>query len=180
MIEISKEIRRIRKMKDITLKELSEKTGLSVSFLSQIERGVSSMAITSLKKIADALDVPMKKFFDEESDLHFMRKKEEQKFISIERSNMQYKRLSGMFEGRKLESILLTYKPNSGDTEEISHEGEEFYYVLQGEATFTIDRKKYVIKEGETIHFPSTLPHSLSNNSDVELKMLSILTQLVF
>ncbi|SKC90943.1 helix-turn-helix domain-containing protein [Maledivibacter halophilus] len=180
MIGISKEIRKIRKKNNITLKELSEKTGLSVSFLSQVERGLSSMTITSLKKIADALNVPMKRFFDEESDLCFIRKKSEQKFIRIERSNMQYKRLSGIFEGRKLEPILLVKKPNSGDTEEITHEGEEFHYVLQGEAVYTIEGKEYILKEGESIHFPSTLPHALSNNSDIELKVISVITQLVF
>lgn len=46
----------------MTLKNLSEKTNLSISFLSQIERGSSSLAITSLKKIADAFGVPITYF----------------------------------------------------------------------------------------------------------------------
>ena len=60
MNEIAERIRNLRKEKSLTLKDLSEKTDLSVSFLSQVENGASSLAITSLKKIADALGVSMK------------------------------------------------------------------------------------------------------------------------
>lgn len=59
MIEdIFMKIDQLRK-EEATLKEFSTATGLSVSFLSQVERGTTSLAITSLKKIADALVVPM-------------------------------------------------------------------------------------------------------------------------
>jgi len=62
--EIADKIRDLRKEKGLTLKDLSTKTGLSVSFLSQVENGASSLAITSLKKIAEAFDVTMNYFFD--------------------------------------------------------------------------------------------------------------------
>lgn len=60
MDEVYKRIRDLRKKHDYTLKDLSDKTGLSVSFLSQVERGATTLAITSLKKIADAFEVPIK------------------------------------------------------------------------------------------------------------------------
>lgn len=180
MDSISREIRKIRTNKNITLKELSEKTSLSISFLSQVERGVSSMTITSLKKIADALEVPMREFFDGEVTQNFIKKKEEQKVIHLQRSNAKHIKLSGMFQDRRLEAILSVYQPNGTATEEITHEGEEFYYILEGEGTFIVDGKEYIVKSGETIHFPSTLPHSVANYTDRELKTLSVLTQLIF
>ena len=61
---ISERIRQLRTQNKLTLKDLSQKTGLSVSFLSQVENGSSSLAITSLKKIADSLNVSIKIFFD--------------------------------------------------------------------------------------------------------------------
>ncbi len=60
--EIAEKIRNLRKEKNLTLKDLGEKTGLSISFLSQVENNSSSLAITSLKKIADALNVPITYF----------------------------------------------------------------------------------------------------------------------
>ena len=56
MEEIAKRFKKLRNQQNLTLKEISDKTGLSISFLSQVERGTSSLAITSLKKIADALN----------------------------------------------------------------------------------------------------------------------------
>ena len=57
MESVSNKIRKIRRENNITLKELSERTDLSVSFLSQFERGVSSITLVSLKKIAEALNL---------------------------------------------------------------------------------------------------------------------------
>lgn len=180
MEAMNKKIRKIRKIKGITLKELSEKTNLSTSFISQIERGISDMTITSLKKIADALEVSMREFFEEEVDTSFTKKKEKQKSIQIQQSNTKHINLSGIFQGRKLEAILSTYQPYHSATEEISHEGEEFYYVLEGSGIFIIDGKEYILNSGESIHFPSTLPHSIVNDTDKELKTISVLTQLIF
>ncbi len=60
--EISQKIKTLRKQQDLTLKDLGQKSGLSVSFLSQVENGSTSLAIVSLKKIADALNIPIAYF----------------------------------------------------------------------------------------------------------------------
>ena len=179
MNEISKEIRRVRLERGITLKELSDATGLSVSFLSQVERGESNMTITSLKKIADALGVSMKNLFPDEEDTVFLRTKNDQRSVNLGKKNILHKKLSGLFEGRKLEAVIAEYKPNTIDTENMSHDGEEFVYVLKGEAVVMVDNKKYIVKEEESIHYPSTLPHSLSNYTSSEVKVLVVLTQIL-
>ncbi len=69
--EIAEKIRNLRKEKNLTLKDLGEKTGLSISFLSQVENSSSSLAITSLKKIADALNVPITYFFKSQNFTNF-------------------------------------------------------------------------------------------------------------
>ncbi len=178
--QISKEIRRYRREKGITLKELSERTELSVSFLSQVERGISSMTITSLKKIADALDVSMKDLISVDEKPSFVKKKDNQMMLRIEKSFIRHIRLSGKFDNRKLESFLLTMEPNFFEDEEVAHEGEEFHYVLNGTALFSINGETYELNEGETIHYPSTLPHKLSNPANIELKILSVITPTIF
>lgn len=62
MDEVHEKIKNLRMDSKLTLKELSEKTELSSSFLSMIERGSSSLTITSLKKIADAFEVDISYF----------------------------------------------------------------------------------------------------------------------
>lgn len=178
--KISVKIRQFRRDKGITLKELSDRTQLSVSFLSQVERGLSSMAVTSLRKIADALGVQMKDLVDVDEEKSFVNKKGNQILSYFNKSYINYVRLSGKFEGRKLESVILTIRPNCYDNEEIVHEGEEFYYVIKGRANFVIDETEYSIKEGETIHFPSSLSHKTINKEDEELVMLCVTTPTIF
>lgn len=61
--DIGKKIKKLRTNKKLTLKELSEKTNLSIGFLSQLERGLTTVAIDSLTKIAKELDVSLTYFF---------------------------------------------------------------------------------------------------------------------
>ncbi len=180
MDEVSRMIRKIRLAKKITLQNLSKKTGLSASFLSQVERGESNMTITSLKKIASALGVSIKNLFPDEENTVYARKLEEQQNVDIGGSGTSHKRLSGIFDGRLLEAIVSVYKPGVVNTEAIAHKGEEFVYVLEGEALITVDGQKYIVSKGESIHYPSTLEHCVSSNSDSELKLLYVLTQFLF
>lgn len=178
--KINQKIRQIRKEKKITLKELSELTQLSVSFLSQVERGVSSMTITSLKRIANALDIPLREIVDVEEEETFIGRRDNKILLNLEKSYINYSRLSGKFPGRELEVVLLTMRPNFHDEELMTHEGEEFYYILSGRGTFLIDGKEYVVEAGETIHYPSNKPHKTVNNEDEELVMLSVVTPTIF
>lgn len=176
---ICEKIREIRRKRGITLKELSEKTQLSVSFLSQVERGLCSMTLTSLKKIADALETPVGELVDVVEKTSFVSHKSVQK-LNLEKSFISYMPVSGKFDNRKLEGLILTMKANFYDQEVQVHEGEEFYYIISGVATFVIDGQEYEVSEGEVIHFPSNLPHRTINKQDRELVMLSVSTPPIF
>lgn len=180
MEEICEKIRSLRNRQNLTLKELSEKTGLSVSFLSQVERGTSSLAITSLKKIADALNVPITSFFTSYQNQNFLVKKEEQKAFRIEGSTAEYIRLGGEFSGKVLEPLLVTLDPGQTRDNVFSHPGEEFYYVLEGAVIFNVDGKEYLVKKGDSIHYPSGLPHFWLNPLEQKAKILCVLTPVIF
>jgi transcriptional regulator with XRE-family HTH domain len=180
MDEIYKKIKEQRLQKGLTLKELSERTELSISFLSQVERGTTSLAITSLKKIADALNIKITEFFDDTANKNYMVKKTEQKLFQIKGSEFTYARLNGEFSGRTLEPILVTLAPNQKQTQKYGHAGEEFYYVLKGFVIFNIDGKEYVIREGDSIHFPSTCQHTVENPFNEESILLCVLTPVIF
>lgn len=177
---ISEKIKGFRLQNKMTLKELSQKTGLSAGFLSQVERGISSMTIVSLGKVADALGVNMKDLVDFEVRKSFVNRKDSQLLLRMERSFNSYIRLNGEFDGRKMEPLIVSIKPRTMDAEECSHYGEEFYYVIRGAAVFIIENEKYVVNEGETIHFPSLLVHKTINPGDEELVMLCVTTPVIF
>lgn len=180
MYEIHEKVRKLRNQQNLTLKDLSVKTGLSVSFLSQVERGTSSLAITSLKKIADAFNVPITAFFEQSNPEKFLTRKEDLKFFSFEKSKIEYARLGGVFSGRQIEPLLVSIAPKSKQSAEFEHQGEEFYYVLEGEIYLNIAGSEYLVRKGDSIHFPSTLIHYWQNKADVKAKILCVLTPTIF
>jgi|SRR5699024_1163098 len=180
MEHLYKKIKDLRKSNNMTLKKLSEQTGLSISFLSQIEKGSTSLAITSLKKIADAFEVSINYFFININNHNYSVKIDNQKPFTVEGSNIVYTRLSGEFDNRKVESMTVTLPPCKDFHEKFSHPGEEFYYVLKGEVIFSINEKEHHLFEGESIHFPSNITHQWKNPSSCNTKLLSILTPALF
>ncbi|AOV08679.1 helix-turn-helix domain-containing protein [Sporosarcina ureilytica] len=181
MEEIHKKIKNLRLEKELTLKELSEETGLSLSFLSQIERGASSLSITSLKKLADALGVSMIYFFAEENDEdNYFLSRKDQKLFRMNGEERFYARLSGTFHDRKLEPMKVVLPPYMKEEQAYSHPGEEFYYVLQGEVIFYLNEVAYHLAPGDTIHFPSEIKHTWENPTREDAVILSITTPIIF
>ncbi|MBU3129593.1 helix-turn-helix domain-containing protein [Clostridium tagluense] len=180
LTEIAGKIRNLRKEKDLTLKDLSIKTGLSVSFLSQVENGYSSLAITSLKKIAEALNVPMNYFFKPPEIHNFLVKAQEEKAFKIEGSNSEFIRISGDFTGRKIESLIIIIPPEQMHGSKSSHPGEEFVYLLEGALIVNLAGTDYLLKAGDSIQYPSTTDHSWTNPLNQKTKLISIVTPLIF
>lgn len=181
MDDIHQKIMSLRKERGLTLKKLSEMTGLSAGFLSLIERGSTTLAITSLKKIADAFELDITYFFESpNSNRKFHVEHEEQKKFWIDTPENGFVKLSGQFTNRGLESLLVTLKPKQQKEYSDSHPGEEFYYILHGTVRFIVDKETFDVKAGESIHFPSKLPHDYENPLDEEAAMICVMTQLLF
>ncbi len=178
--EIAQKIHDLRKERNLTLKDLSNATGLSISFLSQVENNSSSLAIISLKKISDALGVNISCFFEVPKANNFLVKAEDKEVFKMEGSNSKFIRLSGDFPNRKLESMITIIPPEQKHGSELSHPGEEFVYVLEGALIVMVDEKEYLVKAGDSIHFPSTSNHIWINPLKQETKILVVLTPLIF
>lgn len=179
MKEVSEKIKLLRKENNRTLKQLSSETGLSVSFLSQVERGESTLAITSLNKIADALGVHITSFFTPQYTEDFKIEPDKMEPFKLERSDQEFLRASSEFNNRKLDNYIIKVYPNNS-SESSSHEGEEMYYVIEGQITFYVNNKKYLLSKGEVIHFPSTIKHHYINESNDVARIFCVLTPKLF
>ena len=179
--DVYTKIKEIRKQKGMTLKDLSEKTDFSVSYLSQMERGKSAITLVSMKKIADVLGVPMRELFLEpEANEEFVSSNRVHMVTTLQRNYDEFSVQSGKFEGRKLDCFKLKMSPKSEDTEESTHDGEELFFIVKGQATAIVDGKEFTVGEGETIHFPSSRPHKIVNRSDLELEMFMVVIPTIF
>ena len=177
--EIGEKINELRSSQNMTLKDLSEKTELSVSFLSQAERGLTSIAINTLKKIADALNVELNHFFTPpRSHRPAIMRSYEQEVFRIDESKYIYFDLGSEISNRQLDPMIVTILP-SQNLEEFTpyeHEGEEFVYVLEGVFTLLLEDKQYELYPGDSIHMSSKVPHNWANLTGKLVKILSVTT----
>jgi transcriptional regulator with XRE-family HTH domain len=149
---------------------LGEKTGLSASFLSQLELGQVSPSLASLENIATALNVNITFFFDDQTkpDTIVMRK-DDRKRIFSQGSKVIIQPLAYEISKKKIEPFMLIVEVGgeSGEHPYSSHHEEEFGIVLQGRIKFTLEGKEYILESGDSVYFNSTKErgHYHSGNS---------------
>lgn len=181
--ELGQKINEIRNAKGMTLKDLSERTGLSVGFLSQVERGLTSIALLSLKSIAEALDTDLSEFFaPPKKNRSLVLRSFEQEHIQYENNEYILANLSGSMEDRIMEAMLVTILPGDEKTAPAKspHDGEEFIYVLEGVLTLCYKDDEYDMYPGDSAHYKANEPHTWRNRTNKLVKLLSINTPIIF
>jgi transcriptional regulator with XRE-family HTH domain len=170
-------IRRIRKSQGLTLSEVSERTGFSVGYLSQVERGMANPSINSLRRIAMALECPLTTFFPESSVPNgpVVRKHERRVLVNTD-SRLTYQLLSRDLN-RRIELLLtqLEVGATSADTP-MAHKGDEAALVLQGEVRFEVGNDVYDLKEGDSIYITENTPHRFTNIGNSPLVIMSAIS----
>lgn len=177
MEKIGERIKSIRKAKKMTLKQISEKTNLSISFLSQVEHSKCSITLESLMKISEVLDVNPSFFFSEDEDqernkiaIHKHQALEEDMVVS----NFTYKDLSGNFPNQTFLPTLVTLQPRKEGGRPLAHNGQEFIFVLEGTLTVIFENDEVALQAGESLHMESTTPHNWLNKTEEAVKFLYV------
>lgn len=173
---LGEKIRLKRNEHGMSMKALADKTGLSPGFISQIERELAEPSITSLRKIADALEVAMFHFFvDETNNSRVVRKQDRQPIVFPE-SKVTYELLTPDLN-RQMEMVLGTLEPGGTTCEEpMVHNGEEVIYVLEGQMFIAIGSDEYTLYHGDTIYYYANMPHKITNTGDEPLRFISTIT----
>ncbi len=177
--DIGNKIKVLRQSKGMTLKDLSEEVGLSIGFFSQLERGLTSVAIDCLSKIANVLGVELTYFFSSTKESENMViKSYEQEVSQIINSNIIYHNLSHRLSSSNILPKLVQVLPHDGneEIEEYRHEGEEFIYILEGILTLYLNHEKHVLYPGDSVHFDSMLDHNWVNDTSMTTKFLVVNT----
>ena len=159
---IGDNIRNLRRNAKLTVTELARRAGLDKSTLSKIERGSTSPPISTLIRIAEALDRALAEFFvDPDSKPRFVfTRKGEGRIITRDgtRHGYSYEALALDMRGKRAEPFLLTIQP--GDPPgHFQHGGDEFIYMLSGRMEFTIGEQKFIMRAGDSIYFDGTQEH---------------------
>jgi transcriptional regulator with XRE-family HTH domain len=185
LVEIGSTIRRLRRERGLSLRDLGRSTGFSISFLSQVERGRSSISLTSLHTLAISLGVEMSEFFPERlvepAALARVNRRTGDSRLPI-RGAHTYRLLGAAGFDRSLEPLLVTIAPDeeADPRDDYAHDGEEFAYVLSGELVFTVDGVEHTLEAGDCIHWKSTVPHLVRNGGAVSAEVVWVLTPRLF
>lgn len=145
--------------------EIAEKAGISISMLSQIERGIVSPSIDTLVTVCGVLDIDPSELFKRISSSPPIRIHRRGEQLCNEISGVRYEQLmTSMDSAFPAELFLLEVDPGrSTGFSGVCHEGMEMGYVMSGEAIVTVDTVEYSINEGDSFCFNARLPHQLSN-----------------
>ena len=177
---LGEKVKILRKKKKMTLQQLSEKTDLSTGYLSQFERGKTTIAVEYLQRIAQVFDVPVEHLLKDEmadSEVDAIVRGYDQQIIRIFNHNV-YKSLSANPRDMDMLPKLVEMLPQMNHTtehlEEYGHNGEEFLYMLEGILTLHIEDKIHHLYPGDSIHFKSNLKHNWENETDRVVKFIAV------
>ena len=169
---VARNLKRIRKAKEMSLDDVAKQTGISKSMLGQIERGVSCPTVETLGKIVSGLRISYNSLISAaKNDIVLVNK--EKLTPSYVSENADYKAYEYFpyEEDRTFEIYLMNLEPNASYSSE-SHGDNTYEYltVLMGTLTVKVDDKLYEVSEENSIRFPTSCTHDYINNTDKPVK----------
>ncbi|NMG39621.1 cupin domain-containing protein [Chelativorans sp. ZYF759] len=176
---LGERLRGRRQYLKLTLKEVALGSGLSVGFISQIERGITSPSLSSLVSVARVLRMDVGQLLAQPKPEGPVTRHDERPVYAVSPNSLTYERLSSSFEGSTLRSVII-HEPPGHRSEPIAHEGEEMFYVLEGAVTVEVAGERSVLEAGDSLHFQSTKIHSSWNHTDSPATILWVGTMDVF
>ncbi len=191
-------IRSERQKRKLTLEQLSQKTELSKSFLSQIERGLAQPSISSLKKIALEFGISVVSFFPHEAkdqnnwggslppisqnsskyaaDVKVVRHNR-RKSMTLPGSNVSYELVApDLHRQMEVLYVRLSQGDSSGDLPIVDPPGEKCILVLKGSLEYRVGKEVYQLQAGDSIYHPSHFPHSWRGLGTEPIELIAALT----
>ena len=152
-------LRARRKAIGKTMQQVADEASLTIGFISQIERGISTPSLASLYNVAKALDASVDMFVSQApARSHSVVTHAGQRpTFKVDGTSRYYEFLERGFADAKLNACL------SHASEMMSHEGEDFVYLVAGIMLYEVDGVAYELRGGDTLHFDSRKPHRGTN-----------------
>lgn len=188
---LGSEIRQVRKARQLTLKHVTAETGISVSHLSAIERGINSPSLDVVHRIAAALDIDPDWFFARRPGngplecAHVVRKRNRRDLNRLYREDKDQIGLTDELLSSSISGQLLMgmaeYEPHSerpGHTI-YQHEGEQHGFVLEGELELQLEDEYITLHEGDSFSFPTQIIHNARNRTDRPTKLVWAISPIV-
>ena len=162
---IGQRLAALRAQRRITLERLAEVTGFTKGYLSKIENSRKVPPIGSLARIATALDADIAYFFQTRDaagrdSVSVVHRKDRQPVVRGGTAfGYDYATLAHNRRNKRMEPFLFSFPRRIDRHVHFRHEGEEFLFILSGKVEFEVNGERYILEEGDSLYFDSSLPH---------------------
>lgn len=176
-VDVGNRLRQLRESRAVSMRTLATMSGLSANALSMIERGKTSPSVSTLYRLADALEVPITDFFSPAT------LREKIVFVKADaRTRLPFMR--GLWEGLGGENFLGRVMPfmltlesgASSGPNKVVHTGHEFVFCLRGQLEYQVEDTVYVLGTGDSLLFAAQLNHSWRNPGSTVTSALIVLS----
>jgi transcriptional regulator with XRE-family HTH domain len=174
---IGSHLRQLRAKRRLSLAQVARSVGISVGFLSALERSRMSGSVGTLRKLARFYKTNILEFFDATGAKSLQVRPKQRKVLEAGPGVSMALLAWG---NTVMEPHLFRVAPGSGSGDSYTHEGEEFLYVLKGELAITLEKDEYRLKTGDSFYFESATPHHWKNPGRAETCVLWINTPPTF
>jgi transcriptional regulator with XRE-family HTH domain len=182
ILKVGESVKAIRKKKGLSLKDLSQRTGLDAGLLTEIEKGEVSPPLGTIIKVAKALDTKMGYFISGGEDLPYtIVRKDDRKLVSrfdtgkSDRYGYEFSSLAPYKKNRHMEPFIVKLEPSDIEEERSTHDGQEFIYVLEGTMEVRLEGEVLLLEAGDAIYYDSTVPHLVKCHGKDTTKILAVL-----
>ena len=165
-VNIGRNIRAIRMQVGLTQQRLAEQCGLSKGMISKVENGVVVPALATLSKIASAMHIKLSDLIETDTQNPSVWTvnpfSNPENFIKTSMGYQIFNPAVGLSD-RNLQPILVTATQNTVKPHLVSHAGEEYIFVFEGEMTFKVGDNTYLLRAGDSLFFTSLQKHGISS-----------------
>ena len=176
-VDVGERVRAIRHLRRLTLRDISRRTRLSESFLSQLERGRTNASIASLQRIADALGIAVSDLFAPDGTRRpRVLRRDERQFVAFGRDGRKSLLTPKPFHS--LEAVVAEFEPGgSTGAEPYTHgDSEELFIVLSGSVHLQLDTEVLELGPGDSVLYTSATPHRVANTGGETAEVLFVVS----
>lgn len=175
-IGLGRHLRHWRLVKGLTLKAMARKMGCSESLLSKIENDRATPSLSTLHKMAAALDTNIGDILGS-GESEVVTRANDRNVLWVDGNGergdqVRVEQLVPSKKGRLLQADMYVIPPGCGSDGDMRHAGEEFGFVLEGSLHLTVENVSYLLEPGDSFVFRSERVHRFVNNGKTDTRVL--------
>lgn len=169
-------LRDARRGRGLSVEALAAAAGVSSGLISQLERGHGNPAFLTLRRLAEALDLPLAHFVQGPPNGGLVVRAAERKRLQLPDSDLVYELLTPSLQGR-LEVLRTQVPPGwTNESRPFRHDGEECVHLIEGSLRVVVGSGRYVLGTGDSITYDASLPHWYLNDDEAPAVIIGVVT----